>query len=158
MYTLQHLSIALIASTVLIVAPVLGCCSGAPLPFDSDQSSRSPAVALSALENHLTASETQIPCHDMATTSKIDSAPQLLPVHDSEHCDTCENCVTSMTREASPALASFFLADTDFETLYFFVLLDFPAFQRKIFVTERPPDNSPMLALTPITLHQILTI
>ncbi len=158
MYTLKHLTIALIASTVLIVAPVLGCCSATPMPSNAEQSLLSPVVDLSAAKHYLVANDTEMPCHDMATSAEIDLTLQDKGAHDSGHCDSCAECVTSMAREGAPVLVSSLLADTDFEALYFFVLLDFSAFQQKSLFSERPPDNPPMLAFTPVTLHQILTI
>lgn len=158
MYTLKHLSIALIASTVLIVAPVLGCCSATPMPSNSGQSLLTPVVDLSAAKHYLVANDTQMPCHDMATSGEIDLTLQDTRAHDSGRCDSCVDCVTTMAREAAPVLVSSLLADTDFEALYFFVLLDFSAFQKISLFSERPPDNPPMLAFTPVTLHQILTI
>jgi hypothetical protein len=94
----------------------------------------------------------------MDTSTKIDLALQDTGAHDSGHCDSCVDCVTTMPREAAPVIVSSLLTDTDFEALYFFVLLDFSAFQQKSLFSERPPDNPPMLAFTPVTLHQILTI
>lgn len=158
MYTLKHFSIALIASIVFIVAPVLGCCSATPMPSNTGQSLLTPVIDLSASEHHLVTNDTQMPCHDMATNAEIDLPLQDEPSHDSGHCDSCANCVTTMARETAPVLVSSLLDDTDFEALYFFVLLDFSAFQRKALFSERPPDNPPILAFTPITLHQILTI
>ena len=158
MYALKHLTIALIASTVLIVAPVLGCCLATPIPSNAEQSLLSPVVDLSAAEHFLVANESEMPCHDMDTSAKIDLALQDTEAHDSGHCDSCVDCVTTMAPEAAPVLVSPLFADTDFEALYFFVLLDFSAFQQKSLLTERPPDNPPMLAFTPVTLHQILTI
>ena len=158
MYTLKHLTIALIASTVLIVAPVLGCCSATPMPSNAEQPLLYPVVDLSAAKHFLVANESEMPCHDMDTSAKIDLALQDTGAHDSGHCDSCVDCVTTMPREAAPVIVSSLLTDTDFEALYFFVLLDFSAFQQKSLFSERPPDNPPMLAFTPVTLHQILTI
>ena len=158
MYALKHLTIALIASTVLIVAPVLGCCSATPMPSNADQSLLAPVVDLPTAKHYIAANGAEMPCHDMDTSAKIDLALQDTGAHDSGHCDSCINCVTTMPREAAPVIVSSLLADTDFEALYFFVLLDFSAFQQKSLFSERPPDNPPMLAFTPVTLHQILTI
>jgi len=158
MYTLKHLTIALIASTVLIVAPVLGCCSATPIPSNADQSLLSPVVDLPTAKHYIAANGAEMPCHDMDTSAEIDLTLQNTQVHDSGHCDSCVDCVTTMAREAAPVLVSPLFADTDFEALYFFVLLDFSAFQQKSLLTERPPDNPPILAFTPVTLHQILTI
>jgi len=158
MSAFKHLGIALIASTILIVGPVLGCCSGMPDSANSMQTAEF-VDSNSATPQHAPASgDMQMPCHEMAMSPEPDPSSLDTPAPDTGHCDNCVSCITTLAQETSVVTLASAASDSDFEAMYFLVLLEFPGAKPEPVLSDKPPDDLLTPALTPVSLHQILTI
>ena len=148
MSQIKHLCIALIASTLLVLGPVLSCCAGVIDMADSSQ------TEITAEEHSLSSSmasnldSMQMPCHEM--TIDMNEA--------TSHCSSSDGCVTTMAQENQNTLPAYAVAEIELEPLYRLVLFNFPKTRPITLSPERPPDNLHSSPLTPITLHQVLTI
>ena len=178
MHQFKNLSIVLIASTLLVVGPILGCCSGminfAPSNkmTSFDQSS---VVAPDSTSHHSNAQASnskamEMPCHDMViggeqSISQVpDDKIDTISENGSSHCHNCtdtntsDGCATTKSDAEPVFLAANTLNDSAPEPIYLLLLLDFPEDIPVVTGPEGPPNDWHPLVSTPITLHQVLII
>jgi hypothetical protein len=161
MSQIKHLCIVLIASTLLVLGPVLSCCAGVIGMAHSSQ------AEITAEENSLPSvmasdlRSLQMPCHEMTMDmNEVDNINNMTHQvsDDAHHCSSSDACMTTMAQENQHILAAHALAEVELEPLYSLVLLEFPKARPTTVSPERPPDHLHPSPLTPITLHQVLTI
>jgi len=187
MRPLKNFCITLIASTLLIVGPVFGCCSGM-VKLDQSNKLGSPiehTTSSSIAPAHHTSSDAELmetPCHETGTYSvNIVSSDSNATLDNSSdisenfsvnfiadkglsHCEDCtlddisDACATMPSEDNPVLLTEFSSGEPEFEPLYFLTLLGFPKEVPIRTVPQRSSKDWPSLTTTPITLHQILTI
>lgn len=165
MYHFKHLCLVLMASTLLVLGPILSCCAGV---IDIAQSLKTEPLgeANGSMSNstphHDDTDSTSMtmPCHQTTTTiAEIESnETDSTETKSTAHCNSCAGCMAMTAQENPDLLKAQTLNESAFEPLYFLSILSFPKARPVAVKTKRPPDNLHPSRRTPITLHQILTV
>jgi len=185
MHQIKNLCMVLITSTLLVAGPVFGCCFGISNVTQSKASTSSHGtisrntsatnqqLVLSALTTGHQTMEN--PCHgmDLEAGQSISINPAVQPDTDmaetdpagkSSDCPNCTHitsnlvCSTTLSDTQGTSFTNYTYDESEFEALYFLVLLDFPA-DTSIHSREfKPPAIWLPATTTPVTLSQILTI